>query len=260
MSKKTVQYIRVIYSIALSLMLILTGILLMIACVNIYKIGNRPFTPENISAEFAKIAIPVWITLAMTVIGLILTPVFPTKPNTPKAIKDKKITLALLQKRLDAETCDEATLALLQKERKMHSVLRLVAVAVVCIAAIPAAVYAFNFNHFTADYNASVVSACLWILPCAFVAMGAAVAFLFLENACIERQIGYVKSALRQSKGIAPADSAEARRVSPRLLMGIRIALFAVALALIIAGILNGGMADVLSKATNICTECIGLG
>lgn len=39
-----------------------------------------------------------------------------------------------------------------------------------------------------------------------------------------------------------------------------RILLYAVALLLIVAGILNGGMRDVLIKAINICTECIGLG
>lgn len=40
----------------------------------------------------------------------------------------------------------------------------------------------------------------------------------------------------------------------------LRILLYAAALLLIAAGILNGGMRDVLIKAINICTECIGLG
>lgn len=40
----------------------------------------------------------------------------------------------------------------------------------------------------------------------------------------------------------------------------IRLALYLVAAALIIAGALNGGLRDVLVKAINICTECIGLG
>ena len=260
MSKKAVEYIRIIYSIALSLMLIVTGILLMIACVNIYQIGSRPFTPENISREFAQISIPVWITVAMTVLGLILTLVFPAERSTPKAIKDKKITLARLQQKVNMNACDENTRALLQKEQRLCKILRVAAIAIVCVAAIPAVIYAFNFNHFTADYNASVISACLWILPCTFVGMGVAVAFMYLENASVERQIGYVKSALIQSKGVSPDVCAAEHHRHPKLLMGIRIALLVAAVALIIAGVLNGGMADVLSKATNICTECIGLG
>ena len=38
------------------------------------------------------------------------------------------------------------------------------------------------------------------------------------------------------------------------------IAAYAAALSLIAAGVLNGGLRDVLIKAINICTECIGLG
>ena len=40
----------------------------------------------------------------------------------------------------------------------------------------------------------------------------------------------------------------------------VRMMLFVVAVALVVAGILNGSMHDVLVKATNICAECIGLG
>ena len=39
-----------------------------------------------------------------------------------------------------------------------------------------------------------------------------------------------------------------------------RCILLAAAAALIALGVLNGGMRDVLVKAVNICTECIGLG
>lgn len=41
---------------------------------------------------------------------------------------------------------------------------------------------------------------------------------------------------------------------------GVRILLAVAAAALLGAGILNGGLYDVLVKAINICTECIGLG
>ena len=48
--------------------------------------------------------------------------------------------------------------------------------------------------------------------------------------------------------------------MSARRIRGLRAALLLAALALIVAGMLNGGMRDVLYKAKNICTECIGLG
>ena len=40
----------------------------------------------------------------------------------------------------------------------------------------------------------------------------------------------------------------------------LRYALLGLALVLTVLGILNGGLRDVLVKAVNICTECIGLG
>ncbi len=40
----------------------------------------------------------------------------------------------------------------------------------------------------------------------------------------------------------------------------VRVALAAAGIALIVFGVFNGGMKDVLMKAINICTQCIGLG
>ena len=40
----------------------------------------------------------------------------------------------------------------------------------------------------------------------------------------------------------------------------LRTAILAAALLLIILGILNGGLDDVLAKGATICTECVGLG
>lgn len=43
-------------------------------------------------------------------------------------------------------------------------------------------------------------------------------------------------------------------------LRAAKLAVLAVALLFVIAGILNGSMEDMLIKAINICTECVGLG
>ena len=46
----------------------------------------------------------------------------------------------------------------------------------------------------------------------------------------------------------------------PRSLRLLRWGLLALALGLIVLGVLNGGMRDACVKAANICAECIGLG
>ena len=58
-------------------------------------------------------------------------------------------------------------------------------------------------------------------------------------------------------RAVAPA---KAVPMSPKRLRTLRLTLLAVAAALIVFGALNGGARDVLVKAVNICTECIGLG
>ena len=60
------------------------------------------------------------------------------------------------------------------------------------------------------------------------------------------------------------APAGKAGRIENRTVTGrevlIRRILMAAAVCMIIAGIINGSMLDVLYKAVKICTECVGLG
>lgn len=51
-----------------------------------------------------------------------------------------------------------------------------------------------------------------------------------------------------------------AEAAKEKKLCTVRLALLAAAVIFVIAGVLNGSMEDMLIKAINICTECIGLG
>ena len=260
MSKKTANLVRLIYRSILSLALIATGIMLMVSCVNIYNIGQRPFTPSNISEAFSKIAVFVWITCGAIVAGFILDLLLPAEPHKIKSVKDKKTTLLHLQRKLNVSAVDEATLILIKKEEKTRKIVRIVTIALGIAAAIPAIIYSFNFKNFGADYNASVISACLLLIPSAFVCMGICTAFAYFESASISRQITLTKSALAAQKTTLQKEIARKSTSHTKLIFGIRIAIALVAIIFIALGIINGGMADVLSKAVNICTECIGLG
>ena len=259
MSDNTKKRVRLLYGIMLSVMLTVTGVLLMIGCVNVYNIGGRPFTADNIAAEFSKIAVVVWITVAMVAIGVILALALPDEKAKLRAIVDKKTILARLERRIDpaALPCDVAEK--INKEKKLRRVLLISAIVLIVAAAIPAAIFAFNFNNFTADHDASVLRACVLILPLAFFGIGIATAYVLLEAASIDRQLTLVKSAMATAGGKI-ADTEYKKEASPWLTIGIRIAVAVVAIVFIVLGIFNGGIADVLAKAINICTECIGLG
>ena len=58
--------------------------------------------------------------------------------------------------------------------------------------------------------------------------------------------------------GAEPVAETQGRTV--RAAGAARALLYAVAAAFIVLGAMNGGLRDVLVKAGNLCTECIGLG
>ncbi len=81
---------------------------------------------------------------------------------------------------------------------------------------------------------------------CLFVIISAAVALHFVGGKADEE-----KNARGDMK---------IKHVRPSTLRAVRIAVPALAVLFIVLGVMNGGARDVLVKAINICTECIGLG
>lgn len=80
--------IHLIYSIALSAALVITGICLCVACLGIYLSGEQPFSREAVAAAFRYIAVPVYLCIALVIGGLILDAVYPAqaKKNNGKKV------------------------------------------------------------------------------------------------------------------------------------------------------------------------------
>ena len=105
----------------------------------------------------------------------------------------------------------------------------------------------FNEHNYTAGSNGTV-----YLVLALF-------GFSIVSMAIMQSDFNSLETVLTLEKQHISIQAEENHHHS-KLLLSIRIALLVISIALIIAGILNGGMADVLSKAVNICTECIGLG
>jgi hypothetical protein len=94
-------------------------------------------------------------------------------------------------------------------------------------------------------------------LPWMFAAVAAlAVSFILKDNS-LKKEIELCKEA--------PAYAGEAKKmktsvIPARTVSITQMVLIVLAVAFIIMGIANGGARDVLIKAVNICTECVGLG
>ena len=70
------KWIRLIFGIILSISLIAAGLCLIGACISIYQSGDRPFSRESVALYFSQIAVPVYIALALTIVGFILNSVY----------------------------------------------------------------------------------------------------------------------------------------------------------------------------------------
>lgn len=96
------------------------------------------------------------------------------------------------------------------------------------------------------------------ILPVFAVSLGMTIAGIILnirdENA--EKPVRDEKLL----RDLGSVQNSAVRQAASRSILYLRTAVIALAAAMIVLGILNGGLEDVLAKGAAICTECVGLG
>lgn len=115
-------------------------------------------------------------------------------------------------------------------------------------------VYLLNIHHFTSwDLEEVLSQMLLKTLPWITVAFALAVTMLYSIRNSKLREIQAIR---KRKQGSAPV-KCPPRKKPP---VSLHIILISIALLMILHGMINGGMYDVLVKAINICTECIGLG
>ena len=116
--------------------------------------------------------------------------------------------------------------------------------------------YGCNSNNFhQSQINASMTKAVIILLVCMAVPFAFALAAAYRAKKSLAKEIELVKQI--PAGETVPQKSADDHS---KLLVIARWALVCVAVAILIYGFCTGGTADVLTKAKNICTECVGLG
>lgn len=245
---------------ALALTTLLLAALLIAQCISAYRVGNAPdnftsagvrisdvYSREIVTVRLSNIAWAFWLWLAALCAAIVQRVLRPQKPQMP--VPDPAARLNLLLARV------QKTPTMLAEERKR----RLAAVicgAVCALCAAPAALYLLNIANFTSWELESVMGAMLlnvgpWVLL-AFAALFARAQVCY-KSISREAEAASKAPKLAQPLPKKPINAGKGRMI-------LRGALYVAAAALIACGIANGGMRDVLVKAINICTECIGLG
>ena len=279
MTNEKLRRLHLIYGIALSVIIIITGICFIVSCIDIYRSGARPFTYESINSHFMAIVVPVVLCIVGIIGGMVLS-FFPLEKPKIKGIIDTGTTLKKMSAKIDLSKCDAEAQSKIAKERKIRLYSNVFCIDAIAVSLVISLIYMLNKNNFPAnDINGEMVSAMLFVIPCAIVSLAAIYATMLICTSSYARELEVVKQALRSGQQSAASGqqankpTTAAGGPSPltvkggyvsgqneKILLGARLTIFVLAVAFIVIGIFNGGMADVLQKAINICTECIGLG
>lgn len=259
MKEERLMRIHRIYSIVLSVVIAIAGICFMIACGCIYYSGgqrDQVYTTEFIAKAFDYIAIPVYLCLAMVILGFVIEIFAPLQFTKGKPDKPYAWILKRLYATKDLENCEpdmRASITKLQMTRKKYIIIRSVLLTAGSIAFL---VYALNGVHFdSADINGSMIKAVIILCICMVVPFIFSIISSYQSRKSMQLEIDLLKAlpASGNKENMASDDTDRKEHI-------VQIALLVIGLGLVILGATTGGTPDVLTKAINICTECIGLG
>lgn len=174
----------------------------------------------------------------------------------------------------------------MRAEERRRRMARGACAGICAVCSVMAARYLANPAHFASRELESVIGRMLWhIAPWIFVGFACAILCECVRGRSFRREIDLAaRSVKRASVENARTDSGVPRerktysgeeasienartgsgepceRKARPAKTAARVVAFALAVGLLALGAANGGMRDVLVKAINICTECIGLG
>ncbi len=242
--------------ILLSISFAIAGICLIGGCLSIYYSGDQPYSREAVAEAFSKICIPVYICLGLTAISIIWQFIYPSPEKKIKPRKAYSLIYNRLVSKKDIFATDAETANAIMTEQQKRTTMSYIRATVIAVCSVAFLIYALNSNNFhQSDINRSMIRAMLVLAPCLAVSFSFSLFTFYYNEKSLIRETELLKKAVDSS-------SVEKEITYPgeKVILYVRIALICIAVAAVIYGFIAGGTADVLTKAINICTECIGLG
>lgn len=276
MQENTKNSVKKAFSIVTAIWSVVVGLLFIVQVWRILAGGMHPYTPQNIAEKFSQIAIPAYIGLALIILSLVVSLVFPDPREKVKPFAlSESATLARLQRRIPMQTAveneEENVQALYAWKVKnilswcvcslLIAICLIVAFAYLLGGFAPVSKQGFFAEHSSAEF---IIRSLPWLTG----AFGAGVFAVYFNTFTQNKQIALMKTMLanavkrgeKPSLNVIPKKNLFAFTQSVWFLPVVRGVVGALAITLIIVGVCTGGMGDVLSNAITICTQCIGLG
>ena len=249
-----------ILAIATAVCVILLGIAFITCCTHLYFTGgDNPFSRESVGEYLAILAVPSFITIALAIGGFVFAYVNKTKDDELAKRTNLEI-LESFKSRFLFDSFDDETKANVLALKKKRDTVSIIAIAVSAVCAVIALVYFFFIGDFSNEnHNREIISALALVLPMTAVASAIHVIRLYVIEKCAKEEYDLLRASVKKHGVPALAETpAKEKPISANNVA--KCVILAVAVVFVLIGIFNGGVADVLSKAVKICTECIGLG
>lgn len=245
---------------ATTVLCILLGIMFIVCCVHLYFTGGaQPYSRERVGDYLIILAVPSFITLALVVIGIVFNVVNGKSDVEPTARTSGEL-LESFTKKFDPKNFPEEIKAKSDMERDKRQVYSWLAFDISFLLFLLAVLYFDFFTSFSIDnLNGDVVRALMGILPLAILAVAVHIPKAYLIERSCQRELEILKNSIKENGAPRVNKTEDSKNGVDYALIG-RYLIVGAAVALVILGIFNGGMGDVLDKAVKICTECIGLG
>ena len=263
MTPETKKRIHLVYGIVLSVITIFAGICFIAACLNIYRSGvasdaAQIYTRQIVAESFAKIALPVYACLVLVIGGMLLDLALPIEKKKVKPEKNLPLILSRLHEKTDLDACDAELCTAIQKQRSLRKRMVLGSGILLVLGFVLFLIYACDGNNWAANSTPSMVTAVVVLFGRLAVPFAFTVYSTYRYRKSLEKEI----ELMRQAAATSPktAEAAPKKATCNCKANALRIALIGISVALVILGACNEGTADILTKAVNICTECVGLG
>lgn len=241
--------------ILLGISVLVICLCLMWACLSIRFSVTRSFSRESVAEAFRAVSLPIYLCLGLAFLSA-LAQLLPCSAEVPMPERPLRMTLARMQERTDPALCPEEMhrqILSLRSTRKLYARIGKTVLVLSCVLFL---IYGLNSKNFHPTLiSRSMLRAMIWLIPCSVVPFGL---FLFIgkkNRESMAEELELLKSAPKESR-IAPPR----HRSNRRLVFFLRMGVLFLGLLFLVYGFFAGGSADVLTKAANICTECIGLG
>ena len=260
--------VNMIYNIAFISITSILAILLILFTFTIYfegkkQIINNPnyqiYTKENVSRYLNYLLIPFILWILLIIGGVIISKYYPYKSKTRVKPDDIKAYIRLKKRIANLDDAYKDKKVIIAKERKKRKIGFIIVSIISLLFLIFPAIYLFDVDNFSnSDNKKEVIQMALHVFPF-IIAIGAiSIGYLFYYKKSIKRELVVIKEILKTYK-LEKYEPKYDKQKEKRIINITRICVLCVSILFIILGSLNGGAMDVLNKAIQICSECVGL-